>query len=81
MDVTGRDLYGIFIKTGGRAARIYMRRVAFDRCASNHAGNDLHLACEPRRQGAILMMDVVMLAIGLGFFVLTIGYCYACDRL
>jgi len=27
------------------------------------------------------MMDVVMLAIGLGFFVLSVGYCYACDRL
>jgi hypothetical protein len=27
------------------------------------------------------MMDVIMLAIGLGFFVLSVGYCYACDRL
>jgi len=55
MDVTpGRDLYGIFIKTDARAARIYMRRVAVDRCGSNHAGNDLQWACEPRGQGAIL---------------------------
>jgi hypothetical protein len=30
---------------------------------------------------SIQMMDVVMLAIGLGFFVLSVGYCYACDRL
>jgi len=27
------------------------------------------------------MLDILMLAIGLGFFVLSIGYCYACDRL
>jgi preprotein translocase subunit SecG len=31
--------------------------------------------------GANKMMDVIMLAIGLGFFVLSVGYCYACDRL
>jgi hypothetical protein len=28
-----------------------------------------------------LMLDVVMLALGLGFFVLAIGYTYACERL
>jgi hypothetical protein len=27
------------------------------------------------------MMDVVMLALGLGFFALSIGYVYACDLL
>jgi len=27
------------------------------------------------------MLDLVMLAIGLGFFALTVGYAYACDRL
>jgi hypothetical protein len=27
------------------------------------------------------MQDILMLAIGLGFFVLSVGYCYACDRL
>jgi hypothetical protein len=27
------------------------------------------------------MMDVIMLAIGLVFFALSIGYVYACDRL
>ncbi len=27
------------------------------------------------------MMDVVMLAIGLGFFALSVGYVAACDRL
>ena len=28
-----------------------------------------------------LMLDVVMLALGLGFFVLAVGYTYACERL
>jgi hypothetical protein len=27
------------------------------------------------------MMDLLMLAIGLGFFALSVGYAYACDRL
>jgi hypothetical protein len=28
-----------------------------------------------------LMLDIVMLALGLGFFVVGIGYAYACERL
>ncbi|UZE46972.1 hypothetical protein ONR75_18360 [Rhodopseudomonas sp. P2A-2r] len=28
-----------------------------------------------------LMLDILMLALGLGFFVLTVGYAYACERL
>ncbi len=32
-------------------------------------------------EGSIPMLDVILLALGLGFFVLTIGYAYACDRL
>jgi hypothetical protein len=28
-----------------------------------------------------LMLDIVMLALGLGFFVAGIGYAYACERL
>jgi hypothetical protein len=28
-----------------------------------------------------LMLDVVMLALGLGFFAVAIGYTYACERL
>jgi hypothetical protein len=27
------------------------------------------------------MLDVILLALGLGFFVVSIGYAYACDRL
>jgi hypothetical protein len=30
---------------------------------------------------SIFMLDVVMLALGLGFFVLAVGYTYACERL
>jgi hypothetical protein len=28
-----------------------------------------------------VMLDVVMLALGLGFFALSVGYAYACERL
>lgn len=31
--------------------------------------------------GALDMLDVIMLAIGLGFFALSVGYTIACDRL
>jgi hypothetical protein len=32
-------------------------------------------------QRSTAMLDLIMLAIGLGFFALSIGYVYACDRL
>jgi hypothetical protein len=34
-----------------------------------------------RTDGGTAMMDVVLLALGLGFFVLSVGYAIACDRL
>jgi hypothetical protein len=34
-----------------------------------------------KRDKEHLMLDVVMLALGLGFFVLAVGYTYACERL
>ena len=33
-------------------------------------------ACEE-----VVMLDVVMLGLGLGFFALSIGYAYACERM
>ena len=30
---------------------------------------------------SIPMLDVILLALGLGFFALSVGYAYACDRL
>jgi hypothetical protein len=29
----------------------------------------------------VFMLDIVMLALGLGFFVVAVGYTYACERL
>jgi hypothetical protein len=29
----------------------------------------------------LLMLDVILVALGLGFFALSVGYAYACDRL
>jgi hypothetical protein len=34
-----------------------------------------------RTDGDTAMMDVVMLALGLGFFALSVGYAIACDHL
>jgi hypothetical protein len=30
---------------------------------------------------SISMMDLILVALGLGFFVLSVGYAYACERL
>jgi len=45
-------------------------------CVPHHAW--LHCVYRP---GSIKMLDLVMLAIGLGFFALSVGYAVACDRL
>jgi hypothetical protein len=36
---------------------------------------------ETRATRSIFMWDIVMLALGLGLFVVAIGYTYACERL
>jgi hypothetical protein len=36
---------------------------------------------ETRREKEHPMLDIVMLALGLGFFAAGIGYAYACERL
>src|SRR5689334_7384196 len=50
-----------------------------------HAVAGVGAAAAPRRAasppGSIRMLDLVMLAIGLGFFALSVGYTIACDRL
>jgi hypothetical protein len=33
------------------------------------------------RPGEFSMLDLIVLALGLGFFVAAIGYTYACERL
>jgi hypothetical protein len=40
-------------------------------CASRH----------PLLRKESAMLDLLMLALGLGFFVLTVGYAFACERL
>ena len=32
-------------------------------------------------QGVIRMLDLILIAVGLGFFALSVAYVYACDRL
>jgi hypothetical protein len=44
---------------------------------------DLETGCAgfSRATRSIAMMDILMLALGFGFFALAIGYTYACERL
>jgi hypothetical protein len=39
------------------------------------------VAAGNKRRKEHLMLDVVMLALGLGFFAVAVGYAYACERL
>ena len=43
-------------------------------------GHQLH-GTQARVGRSIQMLDVIMLALGLGFFAVSVGYAYACDRL
>ena len=42
---------------------------------------DAMVAHGNKRDKEHLMLDFVMLALGLGFFVVAVGYTYACERL
>jgi hypothetical protein len=44
-------------------------------------GNSATVAVGNKRRKEHIMLDVVMLALGLGFFVVAVGYAYACERL
>jgi hypothetical protein len=60
------------IRAGPKAHSIDRSQPAFPE-ALGTCGN----TCEQEQ----LMLDIAMLALGLGFFVLGIGYAYACERL
>jgi hypothetical protein len=40
-----------------------------------------YVHCVQQTEWGASMLDLLMLAIGLAFFALTIGYAYACERL
>jgi hypothetical protein len=61
------------IADDGSSVDVYQRRLGIARLAYRRT-SFAHFRSSK-------MMDVIMLAIGLGFFVLSVGYCYACDRL
>jgi hypothetical protein len=42
---------------------------------------DCSVSCTAPDGWSIQMLDLILLALGLGFFLLSIGYAYACDRL
>jgi hypothetical protein len=45
----------------------------------DHVETTAHLSAKPLR--SMQMMDIIMLALGLAFFALSVGYTVACDRL
>jgi hypothetical protein len=45
------------------------------------AGEPIFRSRLPSAHQESSMLDVVTLALGLGFFVLSVGYAYACERL
>jgi hypothetical protein len=61
------------------------RKGAADACCSCAVDAHQDRASESRVCFASLgehsMLDIIMLAIALGFFALSVGYAYACDRL
>jgi hypothetical protein len=51
----------------------------FDSARDETAGH--HPCFGDLSPGVTQMLDIIMLAMGLGFFALSVGYAYACDRL
>ena len=58
------------------AVRPAIRSIRRERLIEN-----AHAVTVNKRDWRTLMWDVVMLALGLGFFAAGIGYAYACERL
>jgi hypothetical protein len=78
---TGCFLYGIFMKRPLRLSRFYMRLSASMRLNTNvrDATRLAGFGGQLRREHPVL--DVILLALGLGFFALSIAYAFACERL
>jgi hypothetical protein len=88
------NLYEIPITLVSFPSRKHMRQVAPHRRPSERTAIAfwIHIKAVSRKKGVCCdwrtmhckehpMLDVIMLAIGLGFFALSVGYTIACDRL
>jgi hypothetical protein len=62
-------------------ARSFLRSLDAHQRGASDTGRKRQRYRTACRKGASKMLDLIMLAIGLGFFALTVGYAYACDRL
>src|SRR5262245_14960583 len=82
-------LYGIPIFSSSRRSRIPMRSVTVESLSKDGPIRINVLGAVARPNGfavpfiawSIPMLDIIVLAIGLGFFALSVGYTIACDRL
>jgi hypothetical protein len=60
-----------------------MQQVAFHRRSASQRGYaaNVFAVSGTKRQKEHRMLDVILIALGLGFFFASIAYTYACDRL
>jgi len=73
-----RSLWNSYILARRPVSKTYARPVTSRICNSRFRG----LPLKPARAGGVFVMaDLLMLGIGLGLFLLTLGYCHLCDRL
>jgi hypothetical protein len=57
------------MQINGNSHRIFIMRILFEACSDRHW------------KASLQMFDFVLLALGLGFFAVSIGYAVACDHL
>jgi hypothetical protein len=60
-------------REAGHLSRANIRRA--------QSGRGVKASGSGRSREGSFMLDVIVLAIGLGFFVLSVGYAYGCERL
>jgi len=67
-----------FLCRNDEKIRHQQSRLASRAHATSATGKRVNCGNPPREQG---MLDVVLLAGGIGFFIISIAYAYGCDRL
>ena len=90
----GRRLYEIPITLPLRPSRKAMRAVALHSVEIGQVGSGIRCKVDPprsadpqmrcactQRNRSTTMLDILMLALGFGFFAVAIGYAYVCERL
>lgn len=67
------------LASDGRTSASWVSSARLMRIENGGRGRATLSSAKPRKEHA--MLDLILLAVGLGFFALSVGYAYACDRL